>query len=182
MPSDFRSIKTMHTRLRTSSWILLLLMPLAACSPRTHRVRPDAPCSAPIPISYNTPVLDVIHVFTGPDGLSHSELQRVTGQTTTYLGASLQQFQLGDPSNVIIMSGPPSFLYPKHPAPFREIYFVLAGSVTIELSDGTESQAQAGSLILFEDVTGAGHGGRFGRCGYVAVDMQYPSQPAPAVH
>jgi len=177
MAHYFRSISIMHTRLGTSGWILLLLMPLAACSPRTQGIRADAPCKAPMPIAYDTPVLNVIHVFTGPDGLSHSQLQREPGQTDTYLGASLRQFQLGDPSNVIVMTGPPNFVYPKHPAPFREIYFVLAGSMTIELSDGTESQVPVGSLVLFEDLTGAGHGGRFGRCGYVAVDLQYPARP-----
>jgi mannose-6-phosphate isomerase-like protein (cupin superfamily) len=172
----------MHTQPGRSSWILALLIPLAACAAKTHRVRPDARCDAPVPISYSTPVLNVTHVFTGPDGLSHSELQRDVAQSTTYLGASLQQFQLGDPANVIVMTGPPNFLYPKHPAPYREIYFVLAGSMTIELSDGTEPEVQAGSLVLFEDVTGAGHGGQFGHCGFVAMDLQYRAQAAPASH
>jgi hypothetical protein len=171
----------MRTGFSRFGWVLLLLIPVAGCSQTVHRARSDMRCDQPIPISYNTPVLNVIRIYTGPDGLSHSEMQRELAQTTAYLGASLQQFHLGDPTNAIIMTGPPNFLYPKHAAPYREIFLVLAGSMSIDLSDGTVQQAPTGSLVLFEDVTGAGHGGRFGACGYVALDLQYQVQPtAPA--
>jgi quercetin dioxygenase-like cupin family protein len=85
----------------------------------------------------------------------------------------LRQFQFGDPSNVVIVGGPPDFRIPSHASPYREIFLILAGSSVIELSDGSEQPLKAGSLVLMEDTSGAGHGGRFGPCGYVAVDLQY---------
>jgi hypothetical protein len=121
-------------------------------------------------------VIDVVRVYTGTDGLSHSEIRHELGQTSIYLGAVLRQFQFGDPSNVVIVGGPPDFRIGRHASPYREIFLLLAGSSVIELSDGTEQPLKAGSLVLMEDTTGAGHGGRFGPCGYVAVDLQYKSQ------
>jgi quercetin dioxygenase-like cupin family protein len=154
----------MRIRLGPLSASLLLLIPLAGCSERTHAVRPRAAkvCDAPIPIIYNAPVINVTHVYTGADGLSHAEPQHEEADTSTYLGATLREFQLGDPSNVVLMTGPPNFAFPKHPAPYREIFLVLAGSMDLELSDGTTHSAEPGSLILFDDLTGAGHAGRFG--------------------
>jgi hypothetical protein len=168
----------MHTRLGRVTVSLLLLIPLAACSGNTHAVRPATVCDAPIPIIYNAPVINFTHVYTGADGLSHAEPQHEEVDTSTYLGATLREFQLGDPSNVVIMTGPPNFAFPKHPAPYREIFLVLAGSMDLELSDGTRHQEEPGALIMFDDLTGAGHAGRFGACGYVAVDLQYQAKPA----
>jgi hypothetical protein len=172
----------MHTRLGYLGVSLFLLIPLAACSPKTHAVRPSTICDAHFPIIYDAPVINVTHVITGADGLSHAEPQHEVADISTYLGATLREFQLGEPSNVTIMTGPPNFAYPKHPAPYREIFLVLAGSMDLELSDGTTHEENAGSLIMFDDLTGAGHAGRFGACGYVAVDLQYQTKPAAPAH
>lgn len=148
----------------------LLGLLLSACSgtPATSACKPE-----PLDFSYENPVIEVVHVYTGEDGVSHARVIEQTGETSTYLGAVLRQFKFGDPSNVVIVGGPPNFRIPLHPAPYKEIFLLLAGSSVIELSDGTEQELRAGSLVLFEDVTGPGHGGRFGPCGYVAVDLQY---------
>lgn len=147
-----------------------VLLALGAC----RATQPaDSRCARPIPLSYETPVLDMLRVSTGADGLSHGEVIHQTGDVSTYLGAVLRQFRLGDPSNVVVVSGPPDFHIPKHPSPYREIFIILAGSSSIELSDGSERALTPGSLVLFEDVTGPGHGGHFGPCGYVAVDLQF---------
>ena len=97
---------------------------------------------------YNAPVINVTHVYTGADGLSHAEPQHEEADTSTYLGATLREFQLGEPSNVVLMTGPPNFSYPKHPAPYREIFLVLAGSMELELSDGTKHLQEPGSLTV----------------------------------
>lgn len=161
---------------------LLRIVPLfaliAACTAAPNlqgNAATAAPLCKPEPLTmgYATQVLHMVHVYTGEDGVSHAKIIEQTPQTSTYLGAVLRQFQFGDPSNVVIVGGPPNFNIPKHPAPYREIFLLLAGSSIIELSDGTEQELRAGSLVLFEDVTGPGHGGRFGPCGYVAVDLQY---------
>jgi hypothetical protein len=153
------------------------LLSLSACSTNLTKgaeVAAPAPCVAePVDISRDTRILNILRVYTGTDGVSHAEVQNQPAQESTYLGALLRQFQLGAPSNVVIVSGPPDFRIPQHPAPYREIFLQLAGSSTIELSDGTRHPLHAGSVVLFEDLTGPGHAGLFGACGYVALDMQF---------
>jgi hypothetical protein len=168
----------------------LQLAALAGCATTPHAAANAAaatdpmhaaavPCRTPaLSFSYEAPVLDMVRIYTGADGLSHAEPMPLAGQTSTYLGAVLHQFALGDPSNVVIVSGPPDFHIPQHPAPYREFFLILAGSSVIELSDGTEQPLTPGSMVFFEDVTGPGHAGRFGACGYVAVDMQFKPSPA----
>ena len=122
----------------------------------------------------------VNRVYTGADGKSHLDKTTWAAVKTTYLGLQLAHFELGDPSNVVIVRGPPDFDIPFHPAPYREIFIVLSGSSTSILSDGTRIELTPGSIVLFEDVTGPGHGGRVGPCGYVALDLQFKSAPAPS--
>ena len=159
-----------------------LVLGLAACGTTAPHTQAAGKCTPEATgFSYESPVIDIIHVFTGPDQLSHAEVRHETGQTSVYLGAVLRQFQFGDPSNVVIVGGPPNFRISRHPSPYREVFLLLAGSSVIELSDGTEQPLKAGSLVMMEDTTGAGHAGRFGPCGYVAVDLQY-KPVAPVTH
>lgn len=138
-------------------------------------------CEAhPLDLSYEMRTLNVVRVYTGADGISHAEIQPQAAQESTYMGALLRQYRLDDPSNVVIVSGPPRFHIAQHPSPYREMFILLAGSSEIELSDGTRQALQAGSVVLFEDVSGPGHGGVFGPCGYVAVDLQFKSVESTA--
>jgi hypothetical protein len=122
----------------------------------------------------------VNRVYTGTDGKSHLDKTTWGAVHTTYLGLQLAHFALGDPSNVVIVRGPPNFDIPFHAAPYREIFILLSGSSTSILSDGTRIELTPGSIILFEDVTGPGHGGKAGPCGYVALDLQFKPVPSPA--
>ena len=121
----------------------------------------------------------VNRVYTGADGKSHLDKTTWAAVKTTYLGLQLAHFALGDPSNVVLVRGPPNFDIPFHAAPYREIFIVLSGSSTSILSDGTRIELTPGSIVLFEDVTGPGHGGRVGPCGYVALDLQFKAVPSP---
>lgn len=124
--------------------------------------------------------VDVLHVFTGSDNKSHAEMKKIDAVLTTYLGLQLAHFDFGDPSNVVIVRGPANFDIPVHAAPYREIFVVLSGGSTVALSDGTRHRLKPGSVVLFEDVTGPGHGGKVGPCGYVALDLQFKPQAAAA--
>jgi hypothetical protein len=44
-----------------------------------------------------------------------------------------------------------------HPAPQRQFYFHLSGTLEVKVSDGQVRQFFPGSLILLEDITGKGH-------------------------
>jgi quercetin dioxygenase-like cupin family protein len=125
--------------------------------------------------------IEVLHVTTGPDNKSHAARIRMPAVFTSYLGLQLAHFDFGDPANVVIVRGPPDLDIPLHPAPYREIFIVLSGGSTALLSDGTRHELGPGAVVLFEDVTGPGHGATIGPCGYVALDLQFkPAPPVPA--
>jgi hypothetical protein len=44
-----------------------------------------------------------------------------------------------------------------HPAPFRQLYFLLSGAIEVEVSDGEKRRAEAGAIFLVEDLEGRGH-------------------------
>ena len=123
--------------------------------------------------------IEVLHVFTGADGKSHADNQKFAAVKTTYLGLQLAHFEFGAPSNVVIVRGPANFPIPQHASPYREIFMILSGGSTVELSDGTHHALKPGSVVLFEDVTGLGHGGKVGPCGYVALDLQFKPVSTP---
>jgi quercetin dioxygenase-like cupin family protein len=142
----------------------------------------DASCrKVALEVGRVSDTVPVLRVFTGTDGKSHAEKVSFAAVKTTYLGLQLAHFDFGDPSNVVIVRGPPNFVIPFHAAPYREIFMVLSGGSTIELSDGTQHQLNTGDVVLFEDVTGPGHGGKVGSCGYVSLDLQFKPPAAAAV-
>jgi len=44
-----------------------------------------------------------------------------------------------------------------HPTPTRQIFFILSGEASVQVSDGEERHLKAGSVILAEDAKGRGH-------------------------
>jgi hypothetical protein len=44
-----------------------------------------------------------------------------------------------------------------HPAPRRQFYVQLSGTLEVQVSDGQVRQFPPGSLVLLEDTTGKGH-------------------------
>jgi hypothetical protein len=84
---------------------------------------------------------------------------------------------LGNPSNVVIVSAPPSLDIAVHQALYREMFILISGESTLMLSDGSSFVSKPGTITLMEDTTGVGHGGKSGPCGYVALDLQFKSAP-----
>ena len=71
-----------------------------------------------------------------------------------------------------IVAAPADLMLPLHPAPYRESFLMLEGSVTMELGDGTRRELRPGDMTTFEDMDASkGHGGRIGPCGYVALNI-----------
>jgi quercetin dioxygenase-like cupin family protein len=51
----------------------------------------------------------------------------------------------------------PGWSGPWHPSPYRQWFFLLSGSVTVTVSDGTERTLSQGDIILLEDAGTKGH-------------------------
>ena len=60
-----------------------------------------------------------------------------------------------------------------HPAPRRQLVFVLDGEIEIETSDGERRTFPPGGVVLVEDTVGSGHMTRVskGRASFVAVPL-----------
>jgi hypothetical protein len=98
--------------------------------------------------------MDVVRIFTGPDGQSHFEdvsidLQDVgmAGRISAPWGARAVQFREVDGE----------YLLDFHTAPRRQLVVNLTGSVEIETGSGEKRLFGPGSILLADDRTGQGH-------------------------
>lgn len=125
--------------------------------------------------SLQTDHLKGYRVFTGPDGDSEVELLRIDARSIPLFntGEFLKIIDLptAPTRGVQIVFGPPNLELAFHPAPYREMFIMLAGSVTL-LTSKFEAELFPQSVLLFEDVDArVGHGGRTGPMGYVSVSI-----------
>ncbi len=99
-----------------------------------------------------TPIM-VTRIFTGPDGLTHSEEVdiRLTGRGAT------------DLSEIVKVKGlqfrrtSPNFFSDWHHAPQRQYIVTLSGRGEVELTGGRKIPLTPGHILLAEDTTGKGH-------------------------
>jgi hypothetical protein len=83
---------------------------------------------------------------------------------------------------VILGEVPPAWASTWHPAPQRQFYFQLSGTLEVKVSDGQVRQFSPGSLVLLEDTMGEGHCTRvLGSAVVKAVFVQLPAQENAAV-
>ena len=133
-------------------------------------------CPPPTVFTSQLKYLDGYRFFTGPDGDSAVEPLRIEAKQVPLLktGAILGLFQLpSDPTRgVQIVVGPPNLELPLHPAPYKEMFIMISGGVTVK-TQKFSAEMKPGSVLLFEDVDArVGHGGMIGPCGYVSVSIK----------
>ena len=122
--------------------------------------------------------LDGYRVFTGPDGDSAVEPLRIPTRIVPLLdtGKKLGVLDLpkGGDRAVQIFIGAADVDLPLHPAPYKEMFVLLGGSLTFKTAKFSVAM-KPGSVLLFEDVDAkVGHGGRIGPCGYVSLSIKPP--------
>ena len=88
-------------------------------------------------------------IFTGPDGLSHSEQveMKLNGNVTEMMKATGAQFSRRPP-------GPASDW---HVGPRRQYVITLSGRAELEVAGGKKVAVGPGHINLIEDTTGKGH-------------------------
>jgi hypothetical protein len=62
-----------------------------------------------------------------------------------------------DAKSVGIISSPPGWHGDWHPAPRRQLMFMLSGELEVQVSDGETRRFGPGAAILVEDTSGRGH-------------------------
>lgn len=119
--------------------------------------------------------LDGYRFFTGPDGTTDVAPLRIDARRVPMLktGKSLSILNLpmshkrGDE----IVVGAPDTEIGMHPAPYKEMFIMLSGSVTVT-TPKFKAELYPGSVLLFEDVgSKTGHGGHTGPCGYTSLSI-----------
>ena len=158
--------------------ILLALMStlLVGCAAPSDTVAPTAGCSGWAMRDYaDARVIRRQRVYTNPaTGDSAIEDTVMTPRATPLLktGKILVEYDFGAGSKTQIVYGPANLEIPLHPAPYRESFLILQGSVTMRLADGTTRTLVPGDLSTYEDTDASrGHGGTTGPCGYVALNI-----------
>ena len=98
--------------------------------------------------------MDIVRVYTGPDGQSHFEDvsvelddHRAAGRISSTWPARGVQFREVDGAYHLDF----------HVAPRRQLVVNLTGSVEIEVGSGEVRRFGPGSILLAEDTTGQGH-------------------------
>ena len=98
--------------------------------------------------------VDIVRIFTGADWQSHMEDVAVALED---FGMSGQISELWPGRGVQFRTVEGDYQLDFHTAPRRQLVVNLAGSVEIEVGDGTKRVLGPGSILLAEDMTGQGH-------------------------
>ena len=119
--------------------------------------------------------MDIVRVFTGPDGQSHFEDVAVPLDDLGAMGLISKRWP---GSGVQFREVGGDYHLDYHVAPRRQLVVNLTGSVEIEVGSGEKRLLGPGSILLAEDTAGQGHisrnvGGEPRTCLFVHLD------PAP---
>jgi hypothetical protein len=134
--------------------------------------------------------ISAYRIYTGADG--HSKLETVTfvGKKQPFFdpenglfnakGVQVDKesvaFLSGRLAHINIYNAPADVDLPLHTSPGSEMFLILRGSSTLRLHDGTRQNFGPGDIVIFEDTTGKGRGGRIGPEGFTAINFSFVVQ------
>jgi hypothetical protein len=136
---------------------------------------PAPACQSVSPFGPGLDHLDGYRLYTGPSGDTEVAPLRIDARRVPMLktGKSLSILDLpaahkrGDE----IVIGAPDVDIGMHPAPYKEMFIMLSGSVAVA-THNFHADMHPGSVLLFEDVGAkTGHGGHTGPCGYISLSI-----------
>jgi hypothetical protein len=111
---------------------------------QTQRSAPAAQARRPIYIT---------RIFTGPDGLTHSEEIEAKSDAT----GNGNVIKMMPVTGAEIHRGAPGTTLDWHPGPRYQYVITLSGHGEIEIADGEKIAEDPGHITLVEDITGKGH-------------------------
>lgn len=164
-----------NARSRTLPAVCFALAALTGCA--TNATPPvSAACPGWTAQDYTAArVIRKMRVYTDrASGDSAIEDTVMTPKATPLLktGKTLVEYDFGPSRKTQIVAGPANLDIPLHPAPYRESFLILHGSVTMRLADGSTRNLVPGDMTTYEDMDASrGHGGTTGPCGYVALNL-----------
>jgi len=98
-------------------------------------------------------------IYTDAEGVSHFGVTEIAFTLADYAPPAppISVSQGVDVESVVFISSPPGWHGDWHPAPRRQIMFCIAGTLEVQVSDGTIRTFGPGSVVLVEDTEGKGH-------------------------
>jgi hypothetical protein len=101
--------------------------------------------------------MKLVHLYSGADGQSHF-VDRTVAMTTSTLGSTSGVLPAGGVFVRDTAGGPQTADF--HPAPRRQLVFLIYGKVEYECGDGSTRELGAGDVLFADDLTGQGHRAR----------------------
>lgn len=103
--------------------------------------------------------LAYVRIFCDADGDSHfsDEVMPFTLYDYAPPAPPVSVSTALDAESVVLLSSPPGWHGDWHPAPRRQLMFVLSGELEVEVSDGEVRRFSSGAVALVEDTSGRGH-------------------------
>jgi len=103
--------------------------------------------------------LAYVRIFCDADGTSHFSDEVIPFTLIDYAPPAppVSVSTAMDAESVVLLSSPPGWHGDWHPAPRRQLMFLLSGELEVEVSDGEVRRFTSGAVTLVEDTSGRGH-------------------------
>jgi hypothetical protein len=101
--------------------------------------------------------MKLVHLYSGDDGKSHF-VDRAVAMTPSTLGSTSGVLPAGGVFVRDTAGGPQTADF--HPAPRRQLVFLIYGRVEYECGDGSTRELAPGDVLFADDLTGQGHRAR----------------------
>jgi hypothetical protein len=101
--------------------------------------------------------MKLVHLYSGDDGESHFA-DRMVAMTPSAVGSTSAVLPADGVFVRDTAGGPQTADF--HPAPRRQLVFLICGRVEYECGDGSTREIGAGDVLFADDVTGQGHRAR----------------------
>jgi len=103
--------------------------------------------------------LKYVRIFADNTGVSHFQDCTLPLETRDFAPPTtpLEVSDFMAAEGFAVLRFDPDWSGPWHPSPYRQWFFLLSGSLTVTVGDGTERSLAAGDVILIDDVGTHGH-------------------------
>jgi hypothetical protein len=101
--------------------------------------------------------MKLVHMYSGDDGQSHF-VDRTVAMKPSAMGSTSDVLPAAGVFVRDTAGGPQTADF--HPAPRRQLVFLICGRVEYECGDGSTRELRAGDVLFADDLTGQGHRAR----------------------
>ena len=103
--------------------------------------------------------LKYLRIFADDRGISHWEDCALSLETRDFAppATPLEVSEFMPAEGFAVVRFAPDWSGPWHPSPYRQWFFMLSGSLTVTVGDGTERSLSTGDIILLDDEGTMGH-------------------------